>query len=398
MEKKNILMISPMFPYPAHSGDKLRILNSIRELSKNYNISLICLSENDIDEEYKQYIEKFCCNLKVINKYISKKNAMIKFPITFKTYHEIRQDCTVLQGAVYEELISSGKVFDYIYFHFYHSMTSINLDLLNRNIKVIVDEHNADELIWETIFNNSNLIKKVMVKVNINRIKKFKKKRKDSIDYLVSVSRNDLEFNKKENKIKGINLLVPNGVNEIKPMNNYLNVDKNIVFVGSMDVTMNIEAVLHFYNNIYPLIKENVKDCKFYIVGKNPTPKIMRLQEQDKSVIVTGEVKDIKEYYEKAKVCIAPFKIGGGTKLKIIESMMMKKILVSTSCGCQGIDVEDKVHLIIENEDVSFAKAVEDILNNNIDTNEIVTNAFNLANEKYTWKNIFENMAKSIQI
>src|SRR5262249_17292896 len=95
----------------------------------------------------------------------------------------------------------------------------------------------------------------------------------------------------------------------------------DLVFVGSMDWMPNIHAMREFVSQILPLIRRRRPDCSVAIVGRDPTPEILALAEADSKLRVTGTVPDVRPYLWGSTVSIVPIYIGGGTRLKIYESM-----------------------------------------------------------------------------
>jgi sugar transferase (PEP-CTERM/EpsH1 system associated) len=134
-----------------------------------------------------------------------------------------------------------------------------------------------------------------------------------------------------------------------------------VVFTGTMDYYPNTQAALFFAERCWPLIRREVPDATWQIVGRNPPPAVQRLG-QLPGVSVTGWVADVRPYLASAAVAIAPLLIGGGTRLKILEAFAMQKAVVSTSLGCEGIAVEPGRHLVVEDQPDAFAEAVTTLL------------------------------------
>jgi sugar transferase (PEP-CTERM/EpsH1 system associated) len=130
-----------------------------------------------------------------------------------------------------------------------------------------------------------------------------------------------------------------------------------IVFTGTMDYHPNTQAALFFAERCWPLVRRQIPDATWQIVGRNPPPEIQRLAHLP-GVIVTGEVPDVRPYLASAALAIAPLLIGGGTRLKILEAFAMQKAVVSTSLGCEGIAVEPGKHLVVEDQPEAFAEAI----------------------------------------
>src|SRR5262249_44237957 len=116
-----------------------------------------------------------------------------------------------------------------------------------------------------------------------------------------------------------------------------------LLFFGAMDYYPNTDGILFFLREVMPQLKQRYPSLKLYIVGQAPPEAVCRWASDD--VIVTGFVDDVRPYLERASVVIAPLRIGGGTRLKIVEAMAMGKAIVSTTMGSEGIDVTHDEHV-----------------------------------------------------
>jgi len=134
-----------------------------------------------------------------------------------------------------------------------------------------------------------------------------------------------------------------------------------IIFTGTMNYYPNIDAVLYFARECWPLILSQVPNATWQIVGKDPTPEVSDLAELP-GITVTGSVPDVTCYLAAATVAIAPILIGGGTRLKILEALAMRKAVVTTSRGCEGLSIIPGKHLIVADQAQAFAQAVVDLM------------------------------------
>ena len=130
-----------------------------------------------------------------------------------------------------------------------------------------------------------------------------------------------------------------------------------VLYVGSMDYHANEDAVVHFANEIWPRVSQARPDLTFTIVGRNPTPAVMSLASLP-GVEVTGTVDDVRPYYRYAIAAVVPLRVGGGSRLKILEAMAAGVPVVSTSLGAEGLAVESGKNILIAGSAADFARAV----------------------------------------
>lgn len=122
----------------------------------------------------------------------------------------------------------------------------------------------------------------------------------------------------------------------------------------------NIDGVLYFGAEILPLIRREVPDVKFLIVGKNPPEAVRALS--GPGVEVTGFVDDVRPYIEQAAVFVCPLRTGAGIKNKLLQAWSMGKAIVATSPSTGGLKAEDGVNLLVRDNPQAFADAVVALL------------------------------------
>jgi sugar transferase (PEP-CTERM/EpsH1 system associated) len=137
----------------------------------------------------------------------------------------------------------------------------------------------------------------------------------------------------------------------------------SLVFTGKMDFRPNVDAVIWFANEVLPLITSQLPDARFYAVGQSPHSRLVSLAGRH-DVVITGRVPDTRPYIAGAGVYVIPLRIGGGTRLKVLEAMAMGQGIVSTRLGCDGFSFEDGREVAFADEPPAFAEAVLRLFHN----------------------------------
>lgn len=135
-----------------------------------------------------------------------------------------------------------------------------------------------------------------------------------------------------------------------------------VMFLGSMDWEPNVDAVEYFVHDVWPSVLRAVPDAAFWVVGRNPGPSMLALNSD--SVRVTGTVPSVLEYLEQAAAVVVPLRVGGGTRLKILEAMAAGRAVVSTSIGAEGLDVMPDRDIVLADDRERMASDVIDLLRN----------------------------------
>ena len=131
----------------------------------------------------------------------------------------------------------------------------------------------------------------------------------------------------------------------------------SIVFVGSMDFHPNVDAATYFAREVWPKIHAAAPGLQFVIVGSRPVAAVRKL-EQVPGVTVTGTVEDVRPYYRKALVALAPLRIAGGTRLKILEAMAAGVPVVASRIGAEGLEVKPEQDFLLGDTPEEIAAAV----------------------------------------
>jgi glycosyltransferase involved in cell wall biosynthesis len=128
-----------------------------------------------------------------------------------------------------------------------------------------------------------------------------------------------------------------------------------------MDFRPNVDAVTWFAQDVLPLIQRQVNDATFVVVGKEPHPRVQELEKLP-GVTVTGFVPDIRAHIAAAAIYVVPLRMGGGTRLKVLEAMAMRSALVSTRLGCEGFPLTDSKELLFADDAEAFARSIVSLL------------------------------------
>lgn len=155
-----------------------------------------------------------------------------------------------------------------------------------------------------------------------------------------------------------------------------------ILFTGTLSYRPNIEALEFFVDDVLPRIRSVVPGARLEIVGYNPAPEISAMASE--CIRIYANVPDIRPYLSRAAICIAPILSGSGTRIKIIEAWAMRKAVVSTRLGAEGLEGADHKHLLIADKPGEFADAVGQLLQNPALRRELGENGHTLAERRYS--------------
>ena len=160
-------------------------------------------------------------------------------------------------------------------------------------------------------------------------------------------------------------------------------VRRDVLFMGRMDYHANIDAAVNFAQKTWPLVRNRRPELRLVIVGANPPQQIRALQTD--GIVVTGTVEDVRPYYRSALVSAVPLRVGGGTRLKVLEAMAAGTPVVSTTLGAEGLTVTDGEDILIADSAEAMADAIVSLQQESPQWQRIVANARRLVETKYDW-------------
>jgi glycosyltransferase involved in cell wall biosynthesis len=158
--------------------------------------------------------------------------------------------------------------------------------------------------------------------------------------------------------------VVPNGVDtdqfRPQPAERARGTPPTVVFFGTMNYLPNVDAVRWLLKEIWPAVAQRVPHARLEIIGSHLPPDVRSAQ--GPRIEVAGMVDDVRPHLEEAAAIVVPLRMGGGTRLKILESLAMGKAVVSTRLGAEGISAEPGVHLLLADEPAGLGDALVRVL------------------------------------
>jgi len=389
-----ILIISPYLPWPLYGGTAVRIFNLLKELSKRgYEIILLAGGDRNTKMDYDNPLNQICDQVYIYK--LSEGSSLgsaIRSIFSFQPYPVLKFQTASLRENLHR--ILSNQKFDLIWVSLSILVDALPFDLI-KNTPVLLDHAECEEWVYKDYIRDGNLPEKIFSFINLAKFKKFKKRVFSAVTAILCVSEQEADFTRSQTKINV--WVVPNGVDEEFFRENNFSDDKpnRIIFCGNMGVRRNIDAAVWFSERIFPQVKKQIPDAEFWIVGSEPAPKILELN-SIQSIHVTGTVKNIKDYYTKGKVFVAPYHFGAGTRLKVLEAMASGIPIVSTAVGCRGIDMIDGQHFLAADSETDFINCVIKLLLNPKLAEMLVKNTLELTKEKYRWEKIVDDLESNV--
>jgi polysaccharide biosynthesis protein PslH len=381
-----ILVLSPSIPYPPTDGGRIRIYNLIKYLAEKNEITLIAFYQENDELKHIPVLKEFCKNIYPVLCWSRQIKNLLSKSFFLRAYgvNRLMQDCVnkVVQNQSFDVIQAESLCM------------SQYLPKIFKGIKVL-DAPDVQTIRYKMFADvKKDRLNKIIALLKWRIVRKIERNVGKKVDMILTMSSFDHDVFKKIIKRDCI-YITPNGVdaNYFKASLNSERFGANLLFIGMMNYLPNIDAMLYFCREIFPIIKRYIKDVKLSIIGKNPPPEILQLEEID-NVEVGGYYVDVRPCYDKCSAFIVPLRSGSGTRLKILEALSMGSPVISTSIGCQGIEVTNGTDIIVIDKPEEFAKEVVGILKNKDLRQKLIKNGRRLIEEKYNWGVIIGNLDK----
>jgi polysaccharide biosynthesis protein PslH len=382
-----ILFVCPFPPLPADNGGAIRVWNLIQHLSVTDEIDLLCPSGAALTPEDQTALKKYCRNARLVSAGDSSRlrratrdvGRLLRgepFLVRYTDSPEMRQTMEVMTRETAYDVVAIEQ-----------SHTAIYLDHRAEGCRArtVLTLENVAALQYGRMFEaETRPVEKLKNLLTAIPMKWWEPRMAARFDRVITVSEADRQALLRMRPSVD-SAIVPNGVdtNRCRPFPS-AGRREEILFIGAMGYAPNVDAAAWLAREIFPEVRRRRPECRALVVGRAPPPAVRELQNLP-GIRVEGEVLSTAPLYERVRVALAPLRSGGGTRLKILEAMAYGVPVVSTTVGCEGLDVEPGVHLLVADEAKPFAAQVVALLADPALAGRIAAAGRRLVEQRYDW-------------
>lgn len=381
---KKILLITPRFPFPVIGGDKLRIYNIMKYLSRFYRLSLASLYSTE--EEEKAMPEDG----------IFEEVWRVRQPKVLSYCHtagSLLRGRSLQSGYFYNSHLKrliKQKIdgYDLVLAH----LVRVSDYVKGTNVPSICELTDAISMNYARAGSGKLTMKRLLYSFERKRCLDAERTCLEDFDGCVVVSPKDRDYLRLHCPEHTDKMhVIPNGVRvEDFPFRREIVRAGKIVFIGNMRTLQNADAAVYFAKEVFPGIRKKLQDATFWIIGADPD-KTIRALSANPGVFVTGRVDDVREYAFDAAASVCPVRVGAGIQNKVLESMAMGIPVVTSSVGAEGLDAIDGTHFRVADGADGMGKAVLDILESRSAADCLSNNARRLVEERYSWEGMLRS-------
>ncbi len=380
----------------------MRAYYVLRWLAQHHQVTLLAFSRPDDRPEALEHLRSFCREVHTIPMVRSRQRNIRALLLSLVNQRPfvIQRDFLPEMAEKVDQILSSGEIeavhSDQLWMAQYALRARQN-GLVEKPVKTVLDEHNACFQIFQRLAQGeTNLLKKLVLEREWRLLKRYEARCLAHFDQTVAVTAEDRAtlagldvpgFQSRETPVIPISVdpdELPVVAGESEPGE-----VSEVVHLGTMFWLPNVEGVLWFARQVWPLILKEVPQARFSIIGKNPPAEIQELPEKQPSITVTGFVREPSPYLERAAAFIVPLLSGSGMRVKILDAWRWGVPVVSTSIGAEGIDLRDGENISIADTPQAFGRCVVRLLQQKELRQSMRQNGRRWVETHYDWQTIY---------
>jgi glycosyltransferase involved in cell wall biosynthesis len=327
-EKSSIIVFNDTLPHFDRDSGGLRLFQILRVLAENRRVVFIPVGDSRHELFYENKLAEINVEIRSVLEY----DALLK--------------SENFAAAILSRPDVADKVFD-------------SIRRLSPETKIIYDTVDIHFVRFEREF---EIVGKAEFRRAARRFKQLEAKLAASADQVWCVTDADRKFLQPLTPAADFEI-VPNIHESGTRGANFAQRD-GLLFVGNYQHRPNVDAVLFFLDAIFPRLLQGKPDLKFYVVGADPPPEILRRKSE--TVVVSGFVPEVEPYFERARVFVAPLRYGAGMKGKIGQALSFGLPVVTTAVGAEGMNLQNECDVLIADEPEAFADSVRRVYDDNL--------------------------------
>ena len=371
-----IAVLLSRVPFPLEKGDKLRAYHQLRELSKRHEIYLFALNDGELHPDALKELEPFCREIHIYRLpalgrlwnafrfFLKGKPLQCGYFYRRSVFRNIRQEiarcgiehiyCQLIRTAEYVRNYPLPKTLDY-------------QDVFSKGIDRMIPK--------------SPWWKRGVLRAEYRRVRKYEHDIFDCFDHCTIITQVDRSLiqHPRNQEIT----VVPNGVDMEYYAATGSRKDFDLIFTGNMGYMPNVDAARYLVEDLYPSLRVKYPDIRIALCGANPSPKVLNLE--SKHITVTGWVDDMREYYARARIFIAPMRMGTGLQNKLLEAMSMGIPCITSPLAATPLKAENNRQIIVCNSTLGYVDAIDNLLKDKNYYDQIAENGHRFVQENYNW-------------
>jgi sugar transferase (PEP-CTERM/EpsH1 system associated) len=391
MRRLSLLFVSQTPPSPPRFGAQVRMHGLLTALAERHDVSVVSFVEPELAAEARRALAAYCRDLELVVDPISASTArkrllQLRSLASARPFEELLFTSAELQRRVdaflarahLDAICLEGP---FVARHRFHPARG------RPRPRLVLGEHNVEYDVRRQIAaGRGGLARRAFLALDGGKMRRTEQALWGRVDAVTVPSSQDAARVRAARPGARV-AVVPNAVDveRVRPRPGDPSPDRStVLFFGALDYWPNVDGLLFFLDEIWPRVTATHPSARLRILGRRPPPAL--LARKGPRVELAGFVEDLRPSLAAAAAVIVPLRLGGGTRLKILEAMAMARPVVSTTLGAEGIDVASGRELLLADDPALFAAALRRLLEDPALGARLGAAARTLVEERYAWR------------
>jgi glycosyltransferase involved in cell wall biosynthesis len=387
-----VLFLSWWWPYPADNGSKIRIYNLLRNLASAHEVYLLSFADaGEATEERIAHLRTFCAQVEVVPRPFYNPGGLkamagylSRWPRYLLDVYSDRMAERVQAFASSVDVIIASELQTVRYLDLAPSLPAVFEGAEVTGFEDVVAQATSPLQRFRTqltLRKMRNTVRRLMERgIAISVVSQSEQ------DYLRELAPADARI-----------AVIPNGVDtNANGPGQDTPTPNTLIYPGAVTYDANYDAVSYFIQDVLPLVQQQITDARFTVTGGTGNVDVRDLAAQP-GVTFAGYLPDVAPAIRASWAVVVPLRLGGGTRLKILEAMALGVPVISTRKGAEGLDVRDGENILLADQSEALAQAVIHLLNDAALRTRIACNARTLVEREYDWQKIAGRLDDLIQ-
>lgn len=384
----NILQIVPRIPYPLNDGSAIGVYNITRYLHlAGHSVTLLALNTK---KHYQppSVMSSVCTDIRTVD-------IDTSLRAVDALSHLLRGNAYIVErfkSSQFHELIArtlAEQHYDAVHMDSIYVAPYVDTVRAATRAPVVLRAHNVEYQILRRLADNMKPgLRKLYMSNMAARLKKFEQDYFQRFDGILAITEEDYSLIRSLGYTGSMEIM-PGGVDlsMFVPQHGVHTQPRTVFFFGGLEWAPNIEAVHWFMQHVFPAFRATFPDVEFHIGGKNPAADILAYAEKP-GVFVHPNVPSAPNFMQSYDIMVVPLLSGGGMRLKIVEAMAMRRAIVSTPIGAEGIAVQHGHNILLAESPHDFLQAIAQCLNDQTLKAGLQQQAFDTVQRLYSWETV----------
>jgi glycosyltransferase involved in cell wall biosynthesis len=391
----NVVIVASELPYPPTAGNRIRTLNLVLRLARRHRILFIA-HRNAEAEEANRFLGEKGIQTVLVNRTIPPKSGLSFYARLVANlasplpYSVASHSSEALRNAV--RALPDRQRID-----LWQAEATALIDALEDldGAPKVVIAHNVESLIWQRYYEvESNPLKRWYIKQQWRKFERYEHRALAAASRVVAVSAQDARLIRERFGGQRVDV-VDNGIDRSYFEAVQANRDpRQILFLGGFDWRPNRDAVELLLDQVFPAVRAAEPSARLCLVGRRPPETLVRRVSTMTGVDLHADVPDVRPYLAQSGVMVVPLRIGGGSRLKILEALATGLPVVSTRVGAEGLELVAGREYIAADEPEAIARELLSCMRDPEPALAMAERSKRFVLDRYDWDTIADELER----